>query len=346
MNNEKEIEENHITEREEVMLRDYYLRHAAPPPDVDAGLEAFEAEQFRRKASGINARVYRIVAGVAASVAVVMLSYIIYNKNAGDNPSMPSANAGKMMVYERAQDAVADITLTHGGKTTVVSGRVIDLSGTVPESAVTEMQTVSTPYNTTAEVTLSDGSEVTLNAGSRLTFPAYFSGGSRMVELHGEAYFKVTRDSARPFIVKAGKVQTRVLGTEFDVRAWAESDTGVSLVEGSVEVSTAAETRRLRICEQAVVTGGGALQVSDCDPAEVRAWTEGEFYFDNREMLDVAREIGQWYGVNVMFNSMEHAHTRVFFSAGRYDPLDEIIAIINSFDVVKMKKEGGMIVVD
>lgn len=63
-------------------------------------------------------------------------------------------------------------------------------------------------------------------------------------------------------------------------------------VEGSVEVSTASDSRRLRICEQAVLTGSGALQVSDCDPNEVKAWTDGEFYFDNREMLAVAREIG------------------------------------------------------
>lgn len=343
--------EEHEATREEVMLRDYYLRHCASQPDVDAELAAFKGRHFRQGMPGMRRHLYRLVAGVAASVAVVILSYFIYMNNAVDGSATVQtsspASPGGVTVYERSSDVAGSITLTKGGKTVAVRDKSIDCSAaTASGSSLAEMQTVCTPYNTTAEVTLADGTEVILNAGSRITFPVCFQEDNRTVELHGEAYFKVAHDSGRPFVVKAGTVQTRVLGTKFGVRAWERSDTRVSLVEGSVEVSTETESRRLRICERAVVTDNGALQVSDCDPDEVKAWTEGEFYFDNREMLDVARDIGRWYGVNVVFNSMEHAHTKVFFSACRYDSLDDIIAIINSFDIVKVKKEEGKIVIN
>lgn len=66
------------TAREEVMLRDYYLRHCASQPDVDAELAAFKGRHFRQGMPGMRRHLYRLVAGVAASVAVVILSYFIY----------------------------------------------------------------------------------------------------------------------------------------------------------------------------------------------------------------------------------------------------------------------------
>ena len=77
---------------------------------------------------------------------------------------------------------------------------------------------VSTPAATTTLVTLSDGTRVMLNANSTLEYPASFDDAEvREVRLKGEAHFEVTKNPHRPFVVKAGEMQTQVLGTIFDV---------------------------------------------------------------------------------------------------------------------------------
>lgn len=141
-------------------------------------------------------------------------------------------------------------------------------------------------------------------------------------------------------------METRVTGTEFNVRSNGVADAGVALVEGSVDVSTASDKKHLNPGEGVFITGNGMLRTEKIDADAVKAWTVGEFYFDNVDMLDVAREIGRWYGINVVFNNMRHAHTKVFFSASRYETLADIVAIINSFDNVKMQLEKDKIVVN
>ena len=84
---------------------------------------------------------------------------------------------------------------------------------------------------------LCDGTEVWLNANSNFVYPTAFIGDERIVTLEGEAYFKVTKDPERPFIVKTKTVQTRVLGTEFNIRSYTPEDTHVVLINGKVEVS-------------------------------------------------------------------------------------------------------------
>ena len=96
---------------------------------------------------------------------------------------------------------------------------------------------------------LPDGSRVWLNAESSLSYPGSFGGRERReVTLQGEAYFEVAPDSLHPFVVETAALQTQVLGTSFNVRAYSPEDTRVTLLRGSVKVSdrapggTAAQT--------------------------------------------------------------------------------------------------------
>ena len=99
---------------------------------------------------------------------------------------------------------------------------------------------VSTPAATTTLVTLSDGTRVMLNANSTLEYPASFDDAEvREVRLKGEAHFEVTKNPHRPFVVKAGEMQTQVLGTIFDVKAYRKDAPKVTLMEGKVKVSNA-----------------------------------------------------------------------------------------------------------
>jgi transmembrane sensor len=86
--------------------------------------------------------------------------------------------------------------------------------------------------------TLNDGSSVVLNTNTQLQIPKSFDRNNRTVKLNGEAFFDVSPDSTRPFVIDAGIGQVTVLGTSFQVKAYSGSDLEVFVESGRVEVST------------------------------------------------------------------------------------------------------------
>ncbi len=111
--------------------------------------------------------------------------------------------------------------------------------GTVASATVT----ITNPSATLRRQTLADGSEVWLHPNSRLTYPRVFTGGSREVALSGEAFFKVTRDPGRPFLIRSGDLLTRVLGTSFSIKAYENAPSAeVVVVTGKVSVRLADAT--------------------------------------------------------------------------------------------------------
>lgn len=104
--------------------------------------------------------------------------------------------------------------------------------------SLTTKNTVSTKPGSKSKITLSDGTVVLLNAGSNITYDQVFDANKREIQLSGEAYFDVTHDPGRPFIIHTNSVDIRVLGTAFNVRSYPnEKTTETSLIRGSVEIS-------------------------------------------------------------------------------------------------------------
>ena len=144
---------------------------------------------------------------------------------------------------------------------------------------------VAAPLGSQARVTLPDRTQVWLNAGSALKYARSFGSGKREVSLTGEAYFEVAHDSLHPFRVRSGGVAVKVLGTKFNMQAYPEeSRVDVSLKEGKVEVALPAAARS----ETVVLSPGrrlsydklaGSARVSETDPNEASAWTQGELRF-------------------------------------------------------------------
>lgn len=91
---------------------------------------------------------------------------------------------------------------------------------------------------------LADGSVVYMNSASRLKYPVRFTGGERLVELEGEAYFEVTKNEAHPFVVRTKRLDVTVLGTGFNVMAYRkDARTEVTLVNGKVDVTSGKSAR-------------------------------------------------------------------------------------------------------
>lgn len=87
-----------------------------------------------------------------------------------------------------------------------------------------------------ATITLRDGSKVHLNVSSKLSFPDPFGSDERKVSLEGEAFFEIAHDASRPFVVEVNEVETKVLGTSFNVNAYRDDKVEIAVASGSVGV--------------------------------------------------------------------------------------------------------------
>ena len=208
-----------------------------------------------------------------------------------------------------------------------------------------ERMEVSTPAGTTTSITLSDGTQVLLGANSRLEYAKHFSAGKREVTLTGEARFNVAKDAGRPFIVHTEQIQTQVLGTVFDVKAYPQTLPDVTLYEGKVEVSLNGTTPRLmQPGEQAFLNKEGKLQLEKASE-ETSKWAEGEFAFDNRELMAVMQEIGSWYNISVVFHSRPLLEERIYFRMSRKASTNEVLAVLNDMGIAKFEIENEKITV-
>ncbi len=168
---------------------------------------------------------------------------------------------------------------------------------------VSKTNKLSTPAGGKFSVILSDGSKVWLNASSSISFPVTFAHHARRVSVTGEAYFEIERDANRPFYVKSGIAEVKVLGTNFNVMSYAdEYKSELTLLEGSVAFSKNGKSHLL--------TPGNQILYAENDPDikiravnidEVMAWKNDLFVFNDTKIDEIMKELTRWYGVKVKY---------------------------------------------
>lgn len=332
--------------KEEIAIRDHFLHKSHSAPNVQDELASFMQKNGMLQSDSIEQDVVDdegtkhrgiaigVVLAIAASLLLVFILHIGKQKRGLDIPD------GAVVAYnaEEAEDSRTTCT-----KIETLDAGVADNCGSSEHVVVRKVLT--TPSNATAEVTLADGTVVTVNAGSKFIYPQSFKGTTREVELQGEAYFKVRHDARHPFVVHSNGIATQVLGTEFNVRSYTQDKTHVTLVRGRVKVSTSSSEKFLKPGED-VALYGGVLKARDVDTEEYTAWKDGEFYFDNETLLDVAKEIGKWYHVSVIFQSPEKMYTRIFFAAPRDGNIEELLEVLNGLNKAKFVYHDDQVVIE
>lgn len=165
-----------------------------------------------------------------------------------------------------------------------------------------DINTLVTPRGGEYRVTLPDGSKVWLNATSSIKFPGVFKGNIREVELNGEAYFEIAKNSAMPFRVKSNGAQIEVIGTHFNVKAYGnEKLMKTTLVEGSIKITAGNFSHLLKPGQQAILTKGELKVLDNVDIEEQVAWKNGLFLFKDTSIEDVMSQVASWYDLNVIF---------------------------------------------
>jgi transmembrane sensor len=194
-----------------------------------------------------------------------------------------------------------------------------------------DFNSVTTPKGGEYRVVLPDGSHVWLNAASSLKFPVSFRGRERRVELTGEAYFEVAHNKALPFRVVTSSQVVQVLGTHFNVMAYAdEGPAKTTLLEGSVKVGVGGTTKIIVPGQQAVADK--TLSVRAVDAEAVVAWKNGQTYFKNTDIPTMMRTLSRWYDVEVEYQG-KIPERRFTGGIPRKSNLSTMLRILGEMDI-------------
>ena len=223
---------------------------------------------------------------------------------------------------------VTDSLLVQQGANIVVQNQGV--SYCVDSSVVEERyNTLRVPRGGEYSITLSDGTIVYLNSESELRYPVNFVGRDRRVYLSGEAYFDVVQDEAHPFIVDMGNSSVRVLGTSFDVRAYADEDEVLTtLVQGSVKFSAGMEFVTLEPGKQAVLGKSGSIETREVDTYLYTAWKEGVFAFKRQRLEEIMKVVARWYDVNIFWENVSQKEVTFTGKMKRYDDFSKVVEVL------------------
>jgi transmembrane sensor len=289
----------------------------------------------KRTAEGADSRESSVVSmkpkqlwkriAVAASI-LLFVSFAIYVISTKEK-SLPTDDS-RITTHDipapdknRAQIKLSDGTIVY--LDSAANGELVNVNGVQVTKTADGQIIYSTPsavatptavsYNTLSNprgsivmnMTLSDGSKVWLNAGSSITYPVAFINNERRVTITGEAYFEISHDKSKPFIVSANnKADVTVLGTHFNVNAYDdEQEVKVTLLEGSVKTSMVnGESSILKPGQQAVIARNEAISINNnANLEEALAWKNQQFIFDRLDIESIMRQLSRWYNIDVVY---------------------------------------------
>ncbi|RZL98092.1 MAG: FecR family protein, partial [Pedobacter sp.] len=326
--------------------------------------ERIAAEKFDISKEIITPRVRRLWPriGIAAAVATIIVSAGIWfyqgsQKDASvqvavmddvapghQSATLTLASGKKIVLSDAANGELAKEAGVIISKT--ASGQLIyEIKDENAESD--KINILTTDNGETYQVRLPDGSSVWLNAASTLKYPASFAKlKDRRVELSGEGYFEVAKDKTHPFIVKTAEQEVEVLGTHFNVNAYAdEKAIATTLLEGSVKVSSGEKNNKILKPGEQALNKGNTILVKEVDTENITDWKDGDFNLDQVDFRIAMRKIARWYDVEVIYDDNLSNDIQISGWISRSKKLSSVLKFIESSGLVHFKVEGRKVYV-
>ncbi len=209
---------------------------------------------------------------------------------------------------------------------------------------------IQSPAGMRSHIVLPDGTDLWLNAESKIRYGIPFTRENREVELTGEAFLKVVRNEKSPFVVNAGIAAVKVLGTQFNVKAYPdEENLEISLPEGSIEFTgTLADGKKAAATMVpndflAMNTTTGRVTLQNKNLTRHISWVKNIIIFDETPMSEVAKTLERWYGVKVVVADAEINKYR-FSTTFENESLFRVLELLElSSPAIKIKYTPGKI---
>jgi len=249
---------------------------------------------------------------------------------------LDSASTGKI-----AQQGGVVVTKTNDGK---VIYNLARLNDSAPGAGGDN--TISTPRGGQYQVILPDGSHVWLNAASSIRFPTAFAHNERKVEITGEVYFEITKDKRKPFRVLSEEQMIEVLGTHFNVMAYADEKVIITtLLEGSVAVSNQKERVTIKPSQNVTLQrNSNTLTVNQADAQAAVMWKNGYLYFDDEPIESIMRKVSRWYDVEIVYKGNIAGKT-FGGNISKFKNVSELLEVLQATGSIHFQTEERRIIV-
>ncbi len=320
-------------------------RREAAPVDVEARLQAFHAAHEPNGAR----RTPRLFVGLLAVAAMIVAALLIvkpWEQSHANDPFFTQQTEQATDVVELQTSNGRQITLEQSDE----QSQTITMAELREAFAEAEAEgdddvTLHVPYGRSADITLPDGSTVYLHPGARMLCPTHVPPDKRVVNLEGDAYFKVAKDAQRPFTVMTQTMETTVFGTEFNINTALRQ---VTLVSGSIRVRSNASRKDCTLTpgQQLTETESGQQMLTAVDTTPYIYWRDGYIYFDNATLDEILSTIAACYSKQVTFRDTAAQQLRMRYFTERNKGVEQALNMINSMNHVKAWLGGDRIVVE
>lgn len=264
---------------------------------------------------------------------------------AGENRTILRLGDGRVLRLAAGQEG---IIVSNG--ITYLDGASVSQEGLLIPDNLSDNENFElvTPKGGIFKVVLPDGTEVWLNAESRLSYPQKFPSTERRVHLEGEAYFEVSENKHKPFLIETATQTVRVLGTAFNLSAYREEPTVTTLVEGSVAVTSSgnlaanpapSSTQAYSLePNQQLTYDRHQFVVRNVDTDAFTAWKDGFFRFKDEDIHSIMRKLERWYDVKVAYEGKppsDHFNGKI----ARSKSLKHVLRMLENTRSIKFKIE-------
>lgn len=361
---------NTCTESELILLENWYLQKACESQLNITQTDAAEAEMQiwqHINPAGKRVRKIRLWQKIAAAAVVICTvsaaAYFLNSRNptsisntastttqhdilpASDKTILTLAN-GKTILLDKGKGQANPVQQPGVSITTLNNGELVYTIDTVLTTAATQQfNKVETPCGGQFQIRLPDGTKVWLNATSSIRYPLAFASDRRIIELKGEGYFEVSKDTLRPFIVKTETQNVEVLGTHFNINSYNNERTvKTTLLEGSVRVTLLNGNSTVLKPGQQSATNQSKIDVNMVDTENIIAWKNGYFNFKNEELSSIMRKVSRWYNVDIEYQN--NTESIAFYGViSRSKSINSVLKVLELSGEVKFKLEGRRVLV-
>jgi ferric-dicitrate binding protein FerR (iron transport regulator) len=205
------------------------------------------------------------------------------------------------------------------------------------------------PLGQKARIELPDGSKVWLNSGSSIRYSSEFNRNDRTVELKGEAFFEVEKNTGKPFFVHTSFLDVKVTGTIFNVNAYSDEPTiETSLLEGSVILLPAKGNKLFQLTPGQVLSfskSSSVVSTSGLDEEAVVGWKDNRLIFINDDFSKLVRKIEKWYNIEVVYDPDRFKDNKLTVKLLEGEQLPRLLEIIESAIGAKCTMKDSKIII-
>ena len=321
--------------------------------DAGGAWQVVQQKAARRRRKRLM-RVYQ----VAASVVIILGVVITFLSREEATPVVPVVQVEEITPGR----SMAKLTVASGDVYRLDSLHRVDLITSLAENNGKEVvfidrqleegereikyNKVEIPRGGEYQIVLGDGTRVYLNAQTELRFPESFaSSEQRLVYLSGEAYFEVTKNPSKPFIVQCKDYAVKVLGTSFNVNSYEGDETSkTTLATGKVEIDMDGKQTILNPGQQAIIKNG-EVNVKEVDVEVYTTWMFDNFRFQSESIQEIMTKLSRWYAIDVFYmnESVRNYHFTGYLP--RYAKIADVLELLSLTTNIKFDIKDKTVIV-